>query len=188
MSKRYELVFHGELIAGFTEAAAKQNVAKLFKANEQQIAIFFSGKRVVIKNQLDQATGEKYLQALKKAGLNCQLTEMGAAESTVSSQPTSSANQPPPTQQPPAKPAEPSNQEASQTESNEASTDAPEWSIAPTGSLMKEQSNTAPPPPPDTSKLSIAPMKGYIVEPSKKTPPPAPDTSHLSVKPEEKKE
>ncbi|MDE1463962.1 hypothetical protein [Spartinivicinus poritis] len=188
MSKRYELVFHGELISGFTETAAKQNVAKLFKANEQQIAIFFSGKRVVIKNQLDQATGEKYLQALKKAGLNCQLTEMGASDSAASSRPTSHAKQPPPAQaQQPPKPAEPSDQ-ASQAESSEASVDAPEWSIAPTGSLMKEPSKTAPPPPPDTSELSIAPMKGYIVEPSKKTPPPAPDTSHLSVKPAEKKD
>ncbi|WP_163834148.1 hypothetical protein [Spartinivicinus ruber] len=186
MSKQYELVFNGELISGFTEATAKQNVAKLFKANEQQIAIFFSGKRVVIKNQLDETTGQKYLLALKKAGLNCRLMEMGAPETTDSAH--SSAPAAKPTADPTASQAESPEQDTPETaeHSDQPDLDAPDWSIAPTGSLMKEPSKTTPPPPPDTSQLSIAPMKGYIVEPNKKTPPPPPDTSHLSVKPEKK--
>lgn len=179
MSKQYELVFYGDLIPGFTEAMAKQNIAKLFKASEQQISIFFSGKRVVIKNQLDQLTAQKYLQAMKKAGLDCQLAEMGEVEPKTAQQATQ------PTAVTSSQPASSEDTiSTSQNTTSQASATS-DWSIAPTGTLMKDPSNKPPPPAPDTSKLSIAPMKGYIVEPNKKPPPPPPDTSHLNIEPPE---
>ena len=53
----YELTFYGRLVDGVGLDVAKANVAALFKAAPAQVEKMFLGGRVVIRNKLDQATG-----------------------------------------------------------------------------------------------------------------------------------
>jgi len=74
----YELVFYGTLVEGFSESQTKQHVAQLFKTSIDQVERMFTGKRVVIRNKLDNETALKYIQAMKKRGAECQIEVMGA--------------------------------------------------------------------------------------------------------------
>ena len=62
---RYEIAFSGELVPGAQLEAVQANLAKLFQADAQRIAQLFSGRRVVIKNNLDEAAAEKYRSTLE---------------------------------------------------------------------------------------------------------------------------
>ena len=64
----FEVVFQGRLVDGFSATDVQANVARLFKATPQQVEQMFSGKRVVIRNQLDQETALKYQVLLRKNG------------------------------------------------------------------------------------------------------------------------
>ena len=63
---QYELVFKGQTVEGVNLEQAKQNVGKLFKASPEQVERMFSGKAVVLRNRLDEATAKKYRAILHK--------------------------------------------------------------------------------------------------------------------------
>ena len=65
---RYEIAFSGQLVPGAQPELVKANMAKLFQADAQRIAQLFSGRRIVIKNNLDAAGAEKYRVTLERAG------------------------------------------------------------------------------------------------------------------------
>lgn len=65
----YQLVFKGECVSGVDENAARQQAKALFKASDAQVGKMFSGGRVVIRNNLDWQTAQKYQAALKKNGM-----------------------------------------------------------------------------------------------------------------------
>lgn len=65
---RFEIAFSGQLVAGARPEVVKANLAKLFQADAQRIELLFSGRRVVIKNNLDAASAEKYRSVLERAG------------------------------------------------------------------------------------------------------------------------
>ena len=65
---RYEIAFSGQLVEGAPLASVQANLARLFQADAQRIAQLFSGRRVVIKNNLDEAGAEKYRLTLERAG------------------------------------------------------------------------------------------------------------------------
>ncbi len=75
MTATYDLIFSGEIDDSVGEEKVRQNVAALFKASPAQVEKLFSGKTVVLKNGLDEATAKKYQAALKKAGAVCQLRQ-----------------------------------------------------------------------------------------------------------------
>ncbi|HXR02669.1 MAG TPA: hypothetical protein VN798_20035, partial [Pseudomonas sp.] len=66
--KLYEIVFSGQLVTGAQLDRVQANLAKLFQADAQRIALLFSGRRLVLKNNLDQAAAEKYRATLERAG------------------------------------------------------------------------------------------------------------------------
>lgn len=74
-------------------AVARENLARLFKQPVERLEKLFSGERVVIKRGLDEATAQKYRDALRQAGAICAL---------VSHDPNSAAEKPAP-KMPPAK-------------------------------------------------------------------------------------
>ena len=76
--QNYEIVFYGKLVEGFLEQDTKQHVAQLFKTSVDQVERMFTGKRVVIRNKLDQETAQKYILAMRKRGAECQIEGMGA--------------------------------------------------------------------------------------------------------------
>jgi hypothetical protein len=74
--KLYEIVFSGQLVPGAQPDRVQANLAKLFQADAQRIALLFSGRRLVLKNNLDQAAAEKYRSTLERAGAKADVVEM----------------------------------------------------------------------------------------------------------------
>ncbi len=64
----YNLIFHGEIIEGASLDEVKSNLARLFKADTAKTEALFSGKKIIIKKNLDAESAKKYLAILKKAG------------------------------------------------------------------------------------------------------------------------
>ena len=79
--KLYEIVFSGQLVPGAQPDLVKANMAKLFQADAQRIALLFSGRRLVLKNNLDEAAAEKYRSTLERAGAMAQVVQMAQAVS-----------------------------------------------------------------------------------------------------------
>jgi hypothetical protein len=71
----YDVSYSGVLVEGTDLSQVKANVAKLFRTEVQKIEVMFSGKRVVIKRDLDEQSALKYMAAMKQAGAICELTE-----------------------------------------------------------------------------------------------------------------
>lgn len=77
---RFEIAFSGQLVAGARPEVVKANLAKLFQVDAQRIELLFSGRRVVIKNNLDAASAEKYRSVLERAGAIAVVAEMEVEE------------------------------------------------------------------------------------------------------------
>ena len=73
---RYEIAFSAQLVPGAQLELVKANLAKLFQADAQRIAQLFSGRRIVIKNNLDAAGAEKYRATLERAGARVEVVDM----------------------------------------------------------------------------------------------------------------
>jgi len=86
----FQLIFKGECVADTDLAAACSSARQLFKANDAQLDRMFSGKPVVIRNQLDQATAEKYRALLQKHGMRSYVQTMAPAQDGPQAQPARS--------------------------------------------------------------------------------------------------
>ena len=60
----YEIAFSGQLLPGAKLEQVEANLTRLFQADAQRIALLFSGRRIVIKQNLDFAAVEKYRLSL----------------------------------------------------------------------------------------------------------------------------
>ena len=65
---RYTIEFNGKIIPGWETEEVKANLAKLLKAGESTLERLFSGKRFVIKKNVDQKNAFKINEAFKNAG------------------------------------------------------------------------------------------------------------------------
>lgn len=88
---RFEIAFSGQLVAGARPEVVKANLAKLFQADAQRIELLFSGRRVVIKNNLDAASAEKYRSVLERAGAIAVVAEMEIEEVVMAPPPAQQA-------------------------------------------------------------------------------------------------
>lgn len=77
---RYEIAFAGELVPGANLDQVKENLARLFHADEQRVALLLSGRRVVIRQGLDHTSAEKYRDAMARAGAIAYICEMDVEE------------------------------------------------------------------------------------------------------------
>lgn len=91
----YDVSFSGVLAEGADLSQVKNNVAKLFKTDIQKIEVMFSGKRVVIKRNLDQQSALKYQAAMKQVGAICDVTEKQPEVKAQEVQEYSAENPPP---------------------------------------------------------------------------------------------
>lgn len=96
----FELAFYGKIVEGASLDKVKENIAQLFKANNEQVARMFTGNRVVIRNKLDEETALKYISAMEKRGAICQVELMGQAGVAVNLSTTVSPTIPEPTAAP----------------------------------------------------------------------------------------
>lgn len=190
-SQEFELAFYGELIAGAALDDCKQKLAQLFKASPAQLEKMFSGKRVVLKSKLDQATGDKYLAALTARGAACKLELVGQSDAPA----------PAPAERETAPASFGSVEESNDgdspafgnTEQNERMSLAGEvadqvlensrLSIDPVGVRLSDAVKDVEAPALDTlANIDLAPAGSDLVDPVDEVPVAVPDISHLSIK------
>ncbi|QKE62737.1 hypothetical protein HNE05_04975 [Aquipseudomonas campi] len=182
----YEIAFAGQIMPGAQAEQVKENLARLFQADAQRIALLFSGRRIVIKSNLDAAGAEKYRATLERAGavaivqaLDAQIEEVELA--------------PPPVQQAVVAPAAPAAPAATSSRPGArviprdeymaafADVEAPDFGIAPVGSDLQEHKPDAQAPAVDLSQFSLAPVGSDMGQAKTSPATPAPDTSHLKL-------
>lgn len=181
---RYEIAFSGKLVPGAQRELVQANLAKLFQADAQRIAMLFSGRRVILKNNLDEAAAEKYRSTLERAGALVEVVSMEPEIEEVELAP-------PPEPEPQAAPAQaPARADApgrlkvvprDEYMAAFVGVDAPDFGIAPVGADLQDARPETPPPRFDLSSLSLAPVGSDMGQ--ARTPPagPPPDISHLRL-------
>lgn len=69
----HQVVFTGRLLKGADRARVETELQRLFRATPRQVEWFLRGKAIVVKSTEDLAQATRYLEALVKAGLECEL-------------------------------------------------------------------------------------------------------------------
>lgn len=154
--QRYNIYFAGELLEGQDPATVRDNLTKLFRADEQTLQRLFSGKLQLLKRDCDKDTAVKYQQAMKRAGARPIIRVADAIE--------------------PA-PAETANHQASAGPGSPDGLD-----LCPEGAEVLRPAERAAvvPPSVEAPELDVA-QAGERLAPAAKEAPQAPDTSHLSM-------
>ncbi|HZX15394.1 MAG TPA: hypothetical protein VFF22_00795 [Pseudomonas sp.] len=183
---RYEIAFSAQLVPGAQLALVKANLAKLFQADEQRLALLFSGRRIVIKSNLDAAGAEKYRSTLERAGavvevacLDDEIEEIElAAPPAVAPAPVAAPVRPAATSKPAGR-----LQVAPRDEymAAFAEVDAPDFGIAPLGDDVQDGKPQVQAPVLDLSQFSLAPAGSDMGEAKKAPAGPPPDISHLKL-------
>ncbi|SDI45947.1 hypothetical protein SAMN05216588_11760 [Pseudomonas flavescens] len=176
---RYEIAFSGELVPGAQLDVVQANLAKLFQADAQRIAQLFSGRRVVIKNNLDEAAAEKYRSTLERAGARVEVvdTELPVIEEIELA--------PPPAEPPTRMAGEPRArlQVVPRDEYMAAfsEVDAPDFGVAGLGADLQDAVAEVPEPALDLSRFSLAPVGSDMGQAKAQPAAVAPDISHLKL-------
>jgi hypothetical protein len=167
----YEIIFTGQVVPGARLAQVQSNLARLFQADEQRVATLFSGRRLVLKSNLDAAAAQKYRATLERAGAQVQVVPMAAAVEEIELSTPAAA--------PAAKRAQVVPRDAYMAAF--AAVDAPDFAITELGTTLQDAPDRAPAPALDLGQFSLAPTGADLGQ--AKTPPagPAPDTSHLKI-------
>ncbi|MEL7941215.1 hypothetical protein [Pseudomonas delhiensis] len=175
---RYEIVFSGQTLPGADPEAVKANLAKLFQADAQRIALLFSGRRLVLKNNLDAAAADKYRGALERAGARVEVVDMAPAVEEIELAP--------PPAEPAAAPAAATPGRLKVAPRDEymaafAEVDAPDFGLAPVGADLQDDRAEPRAPQVDLSQFSLAPVGSDMGQAKPDPAAPAPDTSHLKL-------
>jgi hypothetical protein len=175
---RFEIAFSGQLLPGAAPDQVRANLARLFQADEQRIALLFSGRRVVIKSDLDEAGAEKYRSTLERAGALAEVRALDA-EAPVAAQAQAQV-------QASAAVATPTRGGGKVVPRDEymaafADVEAPDFDIAPVGVDLQEARPEPVAPALDLSGISLAPVGSDMGEIPRDAGGPPPDTSHLKL-------
>ncbi|NMY42904.1 hypothetical protein HBN76_16415 [Pseudomonas sp. WS 5013] len=172
----YEIAFAGQVVPGAPLEQVKANLARLFQADEQRIALLFSGRRVVIKSGLDAAGAEKYRATMERAGALTIVQALQVEEVEMA---------PPPAPAPaPAAPARSGSARVIPRDEYMAAfsdVEAPDFGIAPVGADLQDAKAEAQAPAVDLSQFSLAPVGSDMGQAKAAPPAPPPDTSHLKL-------
>ncbi|QXI27454.1 hypothetical protein [Pseudomonas vanderleydeniana] len=163
----YEIVFSGELLPDAPAEQVRSNLARLFQADAQRIELLFSGRRLVLKNNLDAAAAEKYRSTIERAGARVEVLAMPMEEVQMSAVPESAGR------------ARVVPRDAYMAAFSEV--DAPDYAIAEVGSDMQDPRPAAVAPVLDLSGLSVAPVGSDMGQIPAPAAPEVPDTSHLKL-------
>lgn len=172
---RYEIAFSGRTVPGAQLDTVKANLARLFQADAQRIELLFSGRRMVIKNNLDAEAAEKYRSVIERAGAVVDVVDMDAPIEEIELAP-------PPAE--PAPPAAPGRLKVAPRDGYMAAfaeVDAPDFGLAPVGADLQDEKTEAQAPRVDLSQFSVAPVGSDMGQAKPEPAKPAPDTSHLKL-------
>jgi len=171
----YEIAFSGECLPGTSLETVKANVAQLFRADAERVQLLFSGRRLILKSQLDAAGAERFRQALERAGAVAEVCAIEPMETVDLAPPPAAA----PARGPRAKVTPRDNYMAAFVD-----VDAPAYDIAEAGARMQPEAPPAAAPRVDLSQMSLAPVGADLGSGNSAQPaPPPPDTSHLKLAP-----
>jgi len=184
----FEVAFSGQISEGASADEVKARVGKMFNADEAKLVQLFSGRRVVIKKNIDQATADKYKTALNRAGAECEVAAMGGEAAPAN--PAVAA----PATDTTASAAEPAAQYESsydgevepppQTDPLGITGDDIEdlaATIAPVGSELQDDYAEPEEPDIDVAGLEVAPVGSDLATSTKKPDPPPPDTTGITL-------
>ena len=180
----YEIAFQGELVAGADAQQTRQNLMRLFQADEQRIAVLFSGRRMIIKNRLDATTAERYRATLAQAGARVEVAPM--AETVEPAAAPAEPREPTPASAMTATPtsAERGSLSVAPRDAVMAAfvdVQAPDFGLAPVGADLQDEAAPVAPPRVDLSHLSLAPVGSDLGPASEPLPVAVPDTDHLTL-------
>jgi hypothetical protein len=168
---RFEIAFSGQLVAAVSLATVQANMARLFQADAQRIALLFSGRRMVIKNNLDAAAAEKYRLTLERAGAVVEVVAMAVDEIEQAAPAVVSPQTPGRLQVLPR----------DEYMAAFAEVEALDFGIAPLGVDLQDAQPQAIAPAVDLSQFSLAPTGSDMGQIKAEPAAPAPDTSHLKL-------
>ncbi|KTB57293.1 hypothetical protein ACTACG_14430 [Pseudomonas syringae] len=184
----YEIVFSAELVAGAQPEKVRANLGKLFQADAERLELLFSGRRLVLKNNLDAATAEKYRATLERAGARVQVVAM-LTEPDVPPHMEEVELAPPP-DAPTWVRKSPQSKARLQIKPRDVymaafvDVDAPDYSVAEAGADLLPAKPQPVAPALDLSRLSLAPVGSDMGQAEKPAAQATPDTSRLRVIPE----
>ena len=185
----FEVAFSGQISEGANLEEVKARVGKMFNADDAKLAQLFSGNRIVIKKNIDQATAAKYKTALNRAGAECEISSPGGE--AVAAQPAAVT---PATAEPAAKSAPISTEYETSYDGEVAPPPRTDplgitgdqiedlaVSIAPVGSELQDEYKEPEKPDIDITGFDIAPVGSDLSEAKKEQEPPPPDTSGITL-------
>jgi len=187
----FEVAFSGQIRDGADLEQVKEKVGKMFKADEAKIATMFSGKRLLIKRNLDREAATKYRAAFKKAGAKCEVSLMSEGlPANEIEKPAAQAPAPAPavktlevdytsTQEiqavvAPPPMVDPLGITGDQIEDLAAT-------LAPVGSELQDEIKEVPEPDIDVTGFDVAPVGSDIGTMKRQEDPPPPDTNGMAV-------
>jgi hypothetical protein len=182
----YEIAFAGQVVPGAPLEQVKENLARLFQADAQRIALLFSGRRIVIKSGLDAAGAEKYRSVMERAGAVAIVQALQVEEVEMA---------PPPAVAPGADvavgavdvPAAARTGASARVIPRDeymaafSEVEAPDFGIAPVGADLQDARAEAQAPAVDLSQFSLAPVGSDMGQAKAAPAAPPPDTSHLKL-------
>ena len=87
MKNHYNIVFEGKTVPGKEIDLVKKALMNILKADDQSIDRLFSGKRVLIRKNVEAGTAKKFLKAFEDVGAVCNLEQvMVSGEVSASNQ------------------------------------------------------------------------------------------------------
>lgn len=194
----FEISFSGQISAGANPVEVKARVGKMFNADDAKLAQLFSGKRMVIKKNVDHATASKYKTALNRAGADCEITSMnGTSISTpAATEPVAASSDPVAVASVTTTAPEPAASQVFEAVGGGEVAPPPQIdplgisgddiedlaaTIAPVGSELQSEIKETAAPDIDTSGFDMAPVGSELSSAEKKPDPPPPDTSGISM-------
>lgn len=138
----FDIIFRGDIVFGHQLAEVKVRLQQLFKADAAKIDALFTGRPVPLKRNLDEATANKYRDALIKAGAMVEVCPTASSPANAAPKPAPVARREP----------EPAHAR---------------WTLAPLGSDLlpaRERPATPAPVQVDISSLSLRPAEGNLVD------------------------
>lgn len=183
----FEVAFSGQIKDGADLEQVKAKIGAMFKADATKLAHLFSGKRMVIKKNIDQAMANKYKAALDNAGAVCEIKSLSHNTESNLPEKTLTENQPAEIIPKPVAstseftgdaPAAPQTDPLGITANDISELSA---GLAPVGSDMQDEIKPVAEPQLDISGMDVAPVGSDLGEMKKPADPPPPNTDGLSL-------
>jgi hypothetical protein len=152
MADLYNIVFDGELLNGADPAAARAKLASTFRLDGPHLDNLFSGRRIVVKRDIDLLTATRFQQAFLAAGARADIESVDGEPDALPIAATDTWD----------------------GDDAAASHDDGPLSLAPPGAPLDEIDDRGPPRSPDTSALGLVPAAGWDLTDCAPPPPAIP--------------